>query len=56
MDLLLGQAFKFTINQFSAVVGWLISLALLYALSAQLGRRQVRRTPAGHGMPQRGTG
>ncbi|MFI6470233.1 hypothetical protein ACIBL5_08200 [Streptomyces sp. NPDC050516] len=56
VDLLLGQVFKFTINQFSAVVGWLISLALLYVISAQLGRRQVQRAPAGHGMPQSGTG
>ncbi|WP_406503697.1 hypothetical protein [Streptomyces sp. NBC_00212] len=56
VDLLLGQVFKFTINQFSAVVGWLISLALLYVLSAQMGRRQVQRAPAGHGMPQSGTG
>ncbi|MFJ8856709.1 hypothetical protein [Streptomyces sp. NPDC102437] len=50
VDLLLGQAFKFTINQFSAVAGWLISLALLYVLSAQLGRGpagpRVRRASA----------
>ncbi|MEU9101956.1 hypothetical protein [Streptomyces sp. NPDC048361] len=35
VDLLLGQAFKFTLNQFSAVSDWLISLALLYVLTAQ---------------------
>ncbi|MET9365968.1 hypothetical protein ABZX93_34400 [Streptomyces sp. NPDC006632] len=38
VDLLLGQAFKFTLNQFSAVTDWLISLALLYVLTAQAGR------------------
>lgn len=48
VDLLLGQVFKFTINQFSAVSGWLISLALLYVLSAQMGRGQVQRAQVGH--------
>ncbi|MFG2721250.1 hypothetical protein ACGFW5_23565 [Streptomyces sp. NPDC048416] len=42
VDLLLGQAFKFTINQFSAVAGWLISLALLYVLTTQAGGRATR--------------
>ncbi|MGW1864605.1 hypothetical protein ACWCPS_03475 [Streptomyces mauvecolor] len=56
VDLLLGQAFKFMINQFSAVAGWLISLALLYVLSAQTGRRQVQRALMGHGMSESGTG
>ncbi|MFD7342117.1 hypothetical protein ACFV98_40075 [Streptomyces violascens] len=56
VDLLLGQAFKFMINQFSAVAGWLISLALLSVLSAQMGRRQVQRALVGHGMSENGTG
>ncbi|MFF4186677.1 hypothetical protein ACFYZ9_26175 [Streptomyces sp. NPDC001691] len=48
VDLLLGQAFKFTINQFSAVAGWLISLALLYVLSAQPGRGPAPSARASH--------
>ncbi|MFG3280586.1 hypothetical protein [Streptomyces sp. NPDC048111] len=45
VDLLLGQVFKFTINQFSGVTDWLISLALLYVLSAQVACRQTPRGP-----------
>ncbi len=43
VDLLLGQVFKFTINQFSGVADWLISLALLYVLSLQVTHRQAAR-------------
>ncbi|MFE4861100.1 hypothetical protein [Streptomyces sp. NPDC056670] len=49
VDLLVGQVFKFTINQFSGVTDWLISLALLYLLcqfSPQLTHRQAERTRA----------
>ncbi|MFE9403583.1 hypothetical protein ACFYNY_17595 [Streptomyces sp. NPDC006530] len=46
VDLLLGQVFKFTINQFSGVAGWLISLALLSVLSLQVTHRQAVRTKA----------
>ncbi len=43
VDLLVGQVFKFTINQFSGVTDWLVSLALLYLLcqvSPQVTHRQ----------------
>ncbi|MCX5387184.1 hypothetical protein [Streptomyces sp. NBC_00083] len=57
VDLLLGQAFKFTLNQFSAVTDWLISLALLYVLTAQAACRDTAaptaRRRSGDGPPSR---
>jgi hypothetical protein len=41
-DILFGQIFKFTINQFASVTELVFDLCLLWVVSAQLGRPGAR--------------
>ncbi|MER6530181.1 hypothetical protein [Streptomyces sp. NPDC001508] len=52
VDLLLGQAFLFVINQFSAVTGWAIGLVQLWVLSAELRLLDATTERRGHRDPR----